>query len=174
METQFNKGIETQGKSEIEVNLDMGNSIRLKKKKNSQVSGKYHTYNRRCRGWNTKTENKVEKSDHSIKGKKYAGTLEHHENIKSTYHKTVRGRISTSKGLNIVSIRLQKFPKYRKRGAHSDTKRHTEHQRDKIRKKKIMMLWLLSWGPCLYVCFGPSFLNQNNRLLSHNYKGQKI
>lgn len=134
METQFNKGIETLGKSETEVNLDMENSIRLKE--NSQVSGKHHTHNRRCRGWNTKTENKVEKSDDSIKGKKYAGTWEHHENIKSTNHKTVGGITSTSKGLNIVSIRSQKFPKYRKRGAHSDTKRHTEHQRDKIRKKK--------------------------------------
>lgn len=38
METQFNKGIETQGKSEIEVNLDMGNSIRLKKKKKTAKS----------------------------------------------------------------------------------------------------------------------------------------
>lgn len=36
METQFNKGIETQGTSEIEVNLDMGNSIRLKKKKTAK------------------------------------------------------------------------------------------------------------------------------------------
>lgn len=30
MQTQFNKGIETLGKTEAEVNLDMGNSISLK------------------------------------------------------------------------------------------------------------------------------------------------
>lgn len=127
----------------------MGNSINLKGN-NRSVESITHTHNTRCRGWNIRTENKVEESDHSTKGKKHAGTLKHHENIKSTNHKTVRGRISRSKELNIVSIRSQKFPKYRKRGAHSDSTRHTEHQRDKNRKKN-MMLWLISWFPCLYM-----------------------
>lgn len=43
METQFNKGIETQGTSKIEVNLDMGNSIRLKKKPAKSVESITHT-----------------------------------------------------------------------------------------------------------------------------------